>query len=91
MTVTEPVTLSRRNFVIFSFTDVDFIRYSSSVTYDQPQLVDHAHTDSCIVIGCNVVQPRRENEHVYLWSQSHRSWITVAVAIVNTKSSHDVA
>ena len=25
-----------------------------------PQLVDHAHTDSCIVIGCNLVQPRRE-------------------------------
>jgi len=25
-----------------------------------PQLVDHAHTDSCIVIGCNLVQLRRK-------------------------------
>jgi len=24
-----------------------------------PQPVDHAHTDSCIVIGCNLVQPGR--------------------------------
>ena len=24
------------------------------------QLVDHAHTDSCIVIGCNLVQLRRK-------------------------------
>ena len=37
-----------------------------------PQLVDHAHTDSCIVIGsagCNLA----ENEHVYVWLQSHHS------------------
>jgi len=32
-----------------------------------PQLVDHAHTDSYIVIGCSLA----ENEHVYFWSQSH--------------------
>jgi len=38
-----------------------------------PQLVDHAHTGSYIVIGCNLVQPRRKNEHAYFWSQSHRS------------------
>jgi len=25
-----------------------------------PELVDHAHTDSCAVIGCNLVQPRRK-------------------------------
>jgi len=25
-----------------------------------PQLVDHAHTDSCVVIGCHLVQPRRK-------------------------------
>jgi len=25
-----------------------------------PQLVDLAHTDSCIVIGWNLVQPRRK-------------------------------
>jgi len=36
-----------------------------------PQLVDHAHTDSCVVIGCNLA----ENEHVYFWLQSHRSCI----------------
>ena len=36
-----------------------------------PQLVDHAHTHSCVVIGCSLA----ENEHVYFWLQSHRSWI----------------
>ena len=25
-----------------------------------PELVDHAHTDSCAVIGCNLAQPRRK-------------------------------
>jgi len=50
-----------------------------------PQLVDHAHTDSCIVIGCTLVQPRTKNEHVYF-----HSCITVAVTTVDTKS-HDVA
>ena len=48
-----------------------------------PQLVDHTHTDSRIVIGCNLVQSRatsQKNEHVYFWLQSHRSCITVAVA-----------
>ena len=25
-----------------------------------PRLVDHAHADSCIVIGCNLVQPHRK-------------------------------
>jgi len=48
-----------------------------------PQLVDHAHTDSCIVIGCNLVQPRattQKNEHVHFWLQSHRSCITVALS-----------
>jgi len=37
-----------------------------------PQLVDHARSDSCIVIGsagCNLA----ENEHVYFWLQSHHS------------------
>jgi len=48
-----------------------------------PQLVDHAHVDSCAAIGCNLVQLRRKKEHVYFWSQSHRSCITVAVTIVN--------
>jgi len=35
-----------------------------------PQLIDHAHIDSCIVIGCELVQPRGKNESVYFWSQS---------------------
>ena len=55
-----------------------------------PQLVDHAHIVSCIVIGCNLVQPRatsQKNERVYFWLQSHRSCITVAVA----NCEHEVA
>jgi len=60
-----------------------------------PQLVDHAHTDSCIVTGCNLVQPRRKMNmfmfmYVAVTSQLRRSCITVAVTIVNTKS-RDVA
>ena len=47
-----------------------------------PQLVDHAHTDSCIVIGCNLVQPRRKM-NMFI---SGCSGVTVAVADVNTKS-----
>jgi len=39
-----------------------------------PQLVDHAHTDSCIVIGCNLVQPRRKINKLF----SGRSHIAVA-------------
>jgi len=37
-------------------------------------LVDHAHTDSCVVIGCNLVQPRRKM-NVFISGRSH---ITVA-------------
>jgi len=42
-----------------------------------PPPVDHAHTDSCIVIGCNLVQPRRKintfisgHSHIAVASQS---------------------
>jgi len=49
-------------------------------------MVDHAHTESCIVIGCDLAQPRRKM-NMYI---SGRSCITVAVTVVNTKS-HDVA
>jgi len=35
-----------------------------------PPLVDHAHTDSCIVIGCNLVQPRREM-NMFISGRSH--------------------
>ena len=51
------------------------------------QPVDHAHTDSYIVNGCNLVQPRRKMNIMFISGRSH---IAVAVAIVNTKS-HDVA
>ena len=51
-----------------------------------PQLVDHAHTYSCIVISCNLVKPRRKM-NMYISGCSH---IAVAVTTVNTKS-HDVA
>jgi len=53
------------------------------------QPLDHAHTDSCVVTGCNLVQPRpcrflrcdwlqpratsQIYERVYFWLQSHRS------------------
>jgi len=54
-----------------------------------PQLLDHAYSDSCIVIGCDLVQPGRKYEHVYFSSQSHRSCITVAVTIVICE--HEIA
>jgi len=38
-----------------------------------PQLVDHAHTDSCAAIGCKPRATSQRNEHVYFWSQSHHS------------------
>jgi len=43
-----------------------------------PQLVDHAHTVSCIVIGCNLVQPRRKIMNMFISGRSH-----IAVIIVN--------
>ena len=42
-----------------------------------PQLVDHAHTDSCAAIGCKPRATSPRNEHVYFW-YSHTT-----VAIVN--------
>jgi len=41
----------------------------------KPQLVDHAHTDSCIVT--NLVQPRREM-NMFISGRSH-----ITVIIVN--------
>jgi len=35
-----------------------------------PQLVDHAHAESCIVIGCNSVRPRRKM-NVFISGCSH--------------------
>jgi len=35
-----------------------------------PQLVDHAHAESCIVIGCNLVQLRRKM-NVFISGCSH--------------------
>jgi len=59
-----------------------------------PQLVDHALTDSCIAIGCNLVQPRRKKMNMFI---SGRSNTAVASQLhhsrshsVNTKS-HDAA
>ena len=55
-----------------------------------PQLVDHTHTDSRIVIGCNLVQSRatsQKNEHVYFWLQSHRSRITYSHIVNNAPCS----
>jgi len=40
-----------------------------------PQLVDHVGTDSCIVIGCNLLQPRRKLNTLI----SGRSHVTVIV------------
>jgi len=44
------------------------------------QLVDHAHTDSYIVLGCNLVQPHRKMDmflsgcsHLAVASQLHRN------------------
>jgi len=42
------------------------------------QPVDHAHIDSCIVIGCDLVQPRRKM-NTSISGRSH-----IAVAVVNT-------
>jgi len=42
-----------------------------------PQPVDHAHTDSCIVIGCDLVQPRRKM-NAFISGRSH-----ITVIIVN--------
>jgi len=51
-----------------------------------PQLVDHAHIDSCIVIGCNVVQPRSDM-NTFISGRSHITVVTVnnslAVATVS--------
>jgi len=44
------------------------------------QPVDNAHTDSCIVIGCNLVQPRRKI-NTFISGRSH-----ITVVVVNTKS-----
>ena len=40
------------------------------------QPVDHAHIDSCIVIGCDLVQPRRKM-NTFISGRSH-------IAVVNT-------
>ena len=37
-----------------------------------PQLVDHAHTDSCAVIGCNLMQLRRKM-NMFISGRSHIS------------------
>ena len=42
------------------------------------RLVDHAHIDSCIVIGCKLVQPRRKVK-MFISGCSH-----VAVIVVNS-------
>ena len=42
-----------------------------------PQLVDRAYTDSCVVIGCNLVQPLRKM-NTFISGRSH-----IAVIIVN--------
>ena len=51
-----------------------------------PQLVDHAHIDSCIVIGCNLVQPRSDM-NTFISGRSHITVVTVnnslAVATVS--------
>ena len=44
------------------------------------QPVDHAHIDSCIVIGCDLVQPRRKM-NTFISCRSH---IAVTVTVVNT-------
>ena len=48
-----------------------------------PQLVDHAHTDSCAAIGCNLVQPRRKM-NMFVSGCSH-SCVTVAVTAARCK------
>ena len=53
-----------------------------------PQLVNHAHADSCIAIGCNLLQPRATSNKK--WLQSHRSCITVAVTSQPHHSHHNV-
>ena len=45
-----------------------------------PQLVDHAHTDSCIVIGCYLVQPRRKM-NAFISGCSH-------IAVASQSQSH---
>jgi len=45
-----------------------------------PPLVDHAHTDSYIVIGCNLVQPRRKM-NMFISGRSHITVITVSNAL----------
>jgi len=53
-----------------------------------PQLVDHAHIDSCIVIGCNLVQPRRKmnmfisgRSHIAVASQSLKEMMSFEVEL----------
>jgi len=57
-----------------------------------PQLVDHAHTDSYIVIGCNLMQPRRKTNrfklisgcsHIAAVSHLYLSRSCITVIIVN--------
>ena len=45
-----------------------------------PPLVDHAHTDSYIVIGCNLVQPRRKM-NMFISGRSHITVTTVSNAL----------
>ena len=57
----------------------------------KPQLVDHAHTDSCIVIGCNLVHLRgKMNTFISGCSRIAVAFTVAVTFIVNTKS-HDVA
>jgi len=46
-----------------------------------PQLVDHAHTDSCAVIGCYLMQLRRKM-NMFISGRSH-----IAVIVNNALSA----
>ena len=52
-----------------------------------PQLVDHAHTESCAVIGCNLVQPRRK-VNMFISGRSHTTVTIVNKAIIGLLTGH---
>jgi len=50
------------------------------------QLVDRAHTDSCVVIGCNLVQRRRKKMNTFISGRSHIAVIIIVNNALRTNA-----
>ena len=60
--------------------------YALSTYSLTPQLVDHAHTDSCIAIGCNLVQHRKKM-NMFISGRSN----IAAASQSQSKCEHEIA